>query len=73
MYTRWYRNLGKPFFTSLFCFRYARTGVVASDPIVPFRETVVPPPSVDNVNEAIEGENMDSREQQVGPTVFNII
>jgi ribosome assembly protein 1 len=31
--------------------------VSVSDPIVPFRETIVPPPQVDMVNEAMEGEN----------------
>ncbi|KAK2588807.1 hypothetical protein KPH14_001682 [Odynerus spinipes] len=34
--------------------RYAKVEVNVSDPIVPFRETVVPPPKVDVVNEAIE-------------------
>ncbi|CAH0390781.1 unnamed protein product [Bemisia tabaci] len=33
--------------------RYAKIKVRASEPIVPFRETIVPPPSVDMVNEAI--------------------
>ncbi|XP_071867874.1 elongation factor-like GTPase 1 isoform X1 [Bombus fervidus] len=34
--------------------RYAKVDVNVSEPIVPFRETVVPPPKVDMVNEAIE-------------------
>ncbi|XP_076300404.1 elongation factor-like GTPase 1 [Lasioglossum baleicum] len=34
--------------------RYAKVEVNVSEPIVPFRETVVPPPKVDMVNEAIE-------------------
>lgn len=34
--------------------RYAKVEINVSDPIVPFRETVVPPPKVDMVNEAIE-------------------
>lgn len=34
--------------------RYARVDINVSEPIVPFRETVVPPPKVDMVNEAIE-------------------
>jgi ribosome assembly protein 1 len=36
---------------------YAKCEVSVSDPIVPFRETIVPPPQVDMVNEAMEGEN----------------
>ncbi|XP_018015022.1 elongation factor-like GTPase 1 [Hyalella azteca] len=40
--------------------KYARTAVTASAPIVPFRETIVPRPRVDNTNEAIEGENVDT-------------
>ncbi|XP_015437220.1 PREDICTED: LOW QUALITY PROTEIN: elongation factor Tu GTP-binding domain-containing protein 1 [Dufourea novaeangliae] len=35
-------------------FRYAKVDVNVSEPIVPFKETVVPPPTVDMVNEAIE-------------------
>ncbi|KAG5346252.1 EFL1 GTPase, partial [Acromyrmex charruanus] len=34
--------------------RYAKIDINVSDPIVPFRETVVPPPKLDMVNEAIE-------------------
>ncbi|XP_047344705.1 elongation factor-like GTPase 1 [Vespa velutina] len=34
--------------------RYAKVEVNVSEPIVPFRETVVPPPKVDMVNEVIE-------------------
>jgi len=33
---------------------YAKCEVTASDPIVPFRETIVVPPEIDMVNEAIE-------------------
>ncbi|GLH14987.1 LOW QUALITY PROTEIN: Elongation factor G, mitochondrial [Gryllus bimaculatus] len=33
--------------------RYAKVDINASEPIVPFRETIVVPPSVDMVNEAI--------------------
>lgn len=39
--------------------RYARVNVNMSEPIVPFRETVVPPPKVDMVNEAIERKTED--------------
>jgi len=34
--------------------RYAKIDINVSDPIVPFRETIVPPPKLDMVNEAIE-------------------
>lgn len=34
--------------------RYAKVDVTVSEPIIPFRETVVPPPKVDMVNEAID-------------------
>ena len=34
--------------------RYAKVDIKVSEPIVSFRETVVPPPTVDMVNEAIE-------------------
>uniref|UniRef100_A0A0A9XJZ8 Ribosome assembly protein 1 n=1 Tax=Lygus hesperus TaxID=30085 RepID=A0A0A9XJZ8_LYGHE len=34
--------------------RYAKVDLNVSEPIIPFRETVVPPPTVDMVNEAIE-------------------
>ncbi|XP_012174715.1 elongation factor-like GTPase 1 isoform X2 [Bombus terrestris] len=38
---------------------YAKVDVNVSEPIVPFRETVVPPPKVDMVNEAIEKKSED--------------
>ena len=37
--------------------RYSRVELRVSSPIVPFRETIVPPPKVDMVNEAISSEN----------------
>lgn len=37
--------------------RFAKIQIRVSDPIVPFRETVVPPPKVDMVNEEISGIN----------------
>lgn len=39
--------------TTFFFFSYAKIAVTASSPIVPFRETVILPPKVDAVNEAI--------------------
>ena len=41
---------------------YAKCEISVSDPIVPFRETIVPVPDTDMVNEAIEGENKMTRE-----------
>ena len=40
----------------LFCVpcSYAKIKINPSKPIVPFRETIVPPPKTDMVNEAIE-------------------
>ncbi|XP_048583443.1 elongation factor-like GTPase 1 isoform X2 [Nematostella vectensis] len=37
--------------------RYACVELNVSDPIIPFRETVIPPPRVDMVNEAITGDS----------------
>jgi ribosome assembly protein 1 len=42
----------------MFYFRYAKVPINASAPIVPFRETVVVPPTVDMVNEAIQDQSM---------------
>ena len=36
--------------------RYANVELKVSDPIIPFRETVVPPPKVDMVNEVIQND-----------------
>ncbi|KAK8380275.1 hypothetical protein O3P69_016707 [Scylla paramamosain] len=41
--------------------RYAGVPIRTSDPIVPFRETIIPRPTVDRLNEAIEGENVNVR------------
>lgn len=41
--------------------RYAGVPVSTSDPIVPFRETIIPPPTYDRLNEAILGENINTR------------
>ncbi|XP_046678882.1 LOW QUALITY PROTEIN: elongation factor-like GTPase 1 [Homalodisca vitripennis] len=38
--------------------RYAKVPVNVSEPIVPFRETIVPPPTVDMVNEAIQDQQI---------------
>ncbi|KAJ9594763.1 hypothetical protein L9F63_013973, partial [Diploptera punctata] len=42
--------------------RYAKVVINASEPIVPFRETVVVPPTVDMVNEAIQEQNVAKKD-----------
>lgn len=37
--------------------QYSRVDLNVSAPIIPFRETVIPPPTIDMVNEAISSEN----------------
>ncbi|XP_045216272.2 elongation factor-like GTPase 1 isoform X2 [Mercenaria mercenaria] len=37
--------------------RYAKIEISESSPIVPFRETIVPPPTIDMVNESIQDQN----------------
>lgn len=50
-------------------FRYAKTDINVSSPIVPFRETIVPPPKMDMVNEAISEQRQiskkDSEDEEV--------
>uniref|UniRef100_A0A2P2I1I5 Elongation factor-like 1 n=1 Tax=Hirondellea gigas TaxID=1518452 RepID=A0A2P2I1I5_9CRUS len=52
--------------------RYARTAVTASDPIVPFRETVVARPLVDQANEIIQGDNLHSNKQEDGDGSYTL-
>lgn len=49
--------------------RYAGVPIRSSDPIVPFRETIIPRPTVDRLNEAIEGENVNTRKVCVCPSL----
>ena len=42
--------------------RYAHIKVHVSAPIVPFRESIILPPKVDRLNEAIEGENINTKQ-----------
>lgn len=44
--------------------RFAKVEINVSDPIIPFRETIVEPPKVDMVNEAIEDKNPIQRAQK---------
>lgn len=47
--------------------RYAGVPVQVSDPIVPFRETIIEKPKVDRLNEAIEGENVNTKVEDEDP------
>ncbi|KAK6644054.1 hypothetical protein RUM43_000319 [Polyplax serrata] len=49
--------------------RYAKIPINVSEPIVPFRETIVPPPIVDMVNQAIEGQNTSQTKEEVNTTI----
>jgi translation elongation factor EF-G len=40
--------------------RYAKVDVVASAPIVPFRETIVEPPKIDMAHEIVDNHNQVS-------------
>ncbi|KAK3919473.1 Elongation factor-like GTPase 1 [Frankliniella fusca] len=50
--------------------RYAKIQVKASEPIVPFRETIVPPPTVDMVNEVIQDSTSSKKEKEGLITVW---
>ncbi|KAK2157074.1 hypothetical protein LSH36_199g01022 [Paralvinella palmiformis] len=45
--------------------RYARVDVNVSSPVVPFRETIIPPPKTDMVNEMLEGQTTTVKAQHV--------
>ncbi|KAK3601070.1 hypothetical protein CHS0354_029297 [Potamilus streckersoni] len=45
--------------------RYAKIEINVSEPIVPFRETIVPSPKLDMVNEAIQDQNQPIRSQRL--------
>ena len=47
--------------------RFACIELNVSSPIVPFRETIVPPPTVDRVNEAIVNETIVAQSRQTDP------
>ncbi|KAL4228082.1 Elongation factor-like GTPase 1 [Mactra antiquata] len=44
--------------------RYAKIEISASSPIVPFRETIVPPPTFDMVNESIQEQNVMAKNEK---------
>ncbi|XP_075235749.1 elongation factor-like GTPase 1 [Lycorma delicatula] len=43
--------------------RYAKVPLNVSEPIVPFKETIVPPPTTDMVNEAIQNQNIPVKKE----------
>ncbi|XP_054286195.1 elongation factor-like GTPase 1 isoform X1 [Macrosteles quadrilineatus] len=49
--------------------RYAKVAINVSEPIVPFRETVVPPPTVDMVNEAIQDQQVVGKKESTDESV----
>ena len=44
--------------------RYAKIEISASSPIVPFRETIIPRPTIDMVNESIQEQNQVTRNER---------
>ncbi|GBP64971.1 Elongation factor-like GTPase 1 [Eumeta japonica] len=48
---------------------YARIPITVSEPIVPFRETIVEPPKLDMTNEEIDNQNIDMNRKEQNPTV----
>ncbi|VVC31802.1 Hypothetical protein CINCED_3A025452 [Cinara cedri] len=52
--------------------RYAKVDIVASAPIVPFRETVVVPPKMDMANEIVETQNQKNETEENLTGVLNV-
>lgn len=48
---------------------YAKIPITVSEPIVPFRETIVQPPKMDMTNEEIDSQNIDTSNKEQDPTV----
>lgn len=49
---------------------YAKIPITVSEPIVPFRETIVEPPKIDMVNEEIDAQNIDkSNNKEENPVI----
>ncbi|XP_041980466.1 elongation factor-like GTPase 1 [Aricia agestis] len=48
---------------------YAKIPITVSEPIVPFRETVVEPPKIDMANEEIDSQNIDENKEEVDPVI----
>ncbi|XP_059060519.1 elongation factor-like GTPase 1 [Achroia grisella] len=44
--------------------QYAKIPISVSEPIVPFRETIVEPPKIDMANEEIDSQNIDSKKEE---------
>lgn len=48
---------------------YAKIPITVSEPIVPFRETVVEPPKIDMANEEIDSQNLDKGDKELDPVI----
>ena len=46
-------------------FRYARIEINVSSPIIPFRETIIPPPKVDFLNESLANQQQQHKSSKV--------
>lgn len=56
----------------MFCCRYAKIEIDHSEPIIPFRETIVPPPVTDMVHEAILGDT-SKQPDSTGPDARGVV
>ncbi|XP_048484589.1 elongation factor-like GTPase 1 [Plutella xylostella] len=48
---------------------YAKVPISVSEPIVPFKETIVEPPKIDMANEEIDSQNIDKGNKEEDPTI----
>ena len=48
---------------------YAKIPISVSEPIVPFRETIVDPPKIDMANEEIDSQNIDKGDTEIDPLI----
>lgn len=57
-----------------YCYRnhYAKIPITVSEPIVPFRETIVEPPKIDMANEEIDAQNVDRESKKEEDPVITI-
>lgn len=48
---------------------FAKIPISVSEPIVPFRETIVDPPKIDMANEEIDSQNIDKGDTEIDPLI----
>ncbi|KAI8434259.1 hypothetical protein MSG28_012353 [Choristoneura fumiferana] len=48
---------------------YAKIPIIVSEPIVPFRETIIVPPKIDMANEEIDSQNIDKGDTEIDPVI----